>query len=146
MNELGERDAIIAVLDRYAEALDQRNWELLDEVFSPDVEFDFGEWRATDRGEAVATIRTYLDGCGPTQHLLGNYRIEIDGDRAESRVYVRAFHRGVGKHKEKTYEMGGEYHDWLHLTDAGWRIVRRQAVVLFETGTREILGPSTQEN
>ena len=87
---------IARVLDRYAEALDTRRWELLSEVFVPELEFDFGEWTVTSREEAVATIRTYLDGCGPTQHLLGNYRIDVDGDAARTRVYVRAFHIGIG--------------------------------------------------
>ena len=42
---------------------------------------------------------------------------------------------------EKTYEMGGEYQDWLERTPEGWRSVRRKALVFFETGTREVLGP-----
>ncbi len=140
MDENSDRTAIVRVLDRYAEALDRRDWALLDEVFAPDVEFDFGEWRVDNRRDAVTTIRSYLDGCGPTQHLLGNYRIRIDGDQAESSVYVRAFHRGVGRTAEKTYEMGGEYQDWLRRTAGGWRSVRRKALVFFETGTREVLG------
>ena len=140
MDETRDRTAIVAVLDRYAEALDRRDWALLDEVFAPDIEFDFGEWRAENRRDVVTAIRSYLDGCGPTQHLLGNYRIHIDGDQAESSVYVRAFHRGAGTAAEKTYEMGGEYQDRLRRTTAGWRSVRRKALVFFETGTREVLG------
>jgi 3-phenylpropionate/cinnamic acid dioxygenase small subunit len=136
-----DRTEIIALLDRYAEALDQRRWALLDEVFSSDVEFDFGEWRVNALTDAVATIRSYLDGCGPTQHLLGNYRVQIDGDQAQSQVYVRAFHRGLGEAADKTYEMGGEYDDLLRRTPSGWRSVKRTARVLFETGTREVLGP-----
>jgi hypothetical protein len=74
------------VLDRYAEARDTRRWALLSEVFVPELEFDFGEWTASSREQAVAMIRTYLDDCGPTQHLLSNYRIDINGDAARSRV------------------------------------------------------------
>lgn len=141
MDTASDRTEIIALLDRYAEALDQRRWALLDEVFSSDVEFDFGEWRVNALTDAVATIRSYLDGCGPTQHLLGNYRVQIDGDQAQSQVYVRAFHRGLGEAADKTYEMGGEYDDLLRRTPSGWRSVKRTARVLFETGTREVLGP-----
>ena len=67
--------AIRAVLDRYAEALDSRDWEMLDEVFAPDAVFEFGEFLTRTRAEAVAMIRSHLDGCGPTQHLLGNHRV-----------------------------------------------------------------------
>ncbi len=146
MDTAADRTEIIALLDRYAEALDQRRWELLDEVFSSDVEFDFGEWRVNVLTDAVATIRSYLDGCGPTQHLLGNYRVQIDGDQAQSQVYVRAFHRGLGAAADKTYEMGGEYDDFLRRTPSGWRSVKRTARVLFETGTREVLGPGKKRD
>ena len=29
-------------------------------------------------------MRSFLDDCGPTQHLLGNVMIEIDGDLARA--------------------------------------------------------------
>jgi 3-phenylpropionate/cinnamic acid dioxygenase small subunit len=138
MGSENDRVEIVALLDRYAEALDSRRFELLREVFADDVHFDFGEWAATSREQAVASIRSYLDRCGPTQHLLGNYRIEIEGDGARSRVYVRAFHLGVGSAAGKSYEMGGEYRDELRRTPQGWRSVRRRGVVFFEHGTREV--------
>ena len=139
--EADARWEIAGVLDGYAEALDRRNWQLLDEVFVPELEFDFGEWAARSREEAVASIRSYLDGCGPTQHLLGNYRIEVEGETAHSRVYVRAFHLGVGDAEGKTYEMGGEYRDELRCTEAGWRSFRREGEVFWELGSRDVLGP-----
>lgn len=136
-----DRSAIVAVLDRYADALDSRNWNLLREVFSDDVQLDFGEWTATSRDQAIAAMRRYLDGCGSTQHLLGNYRIVLAGDTAASRVYVRAFHVGIGRAQGKTYEMGGEYRDELRRTPAGWRITKRQGVPFWEQGSREVLSP-----
>jgi hypothetical protein len=139
--ELRDRIEIVSVLDRYAEALDERRWELLEQVFAPDVDFDFGEWSARSLAEAVAAIRGYLDGCGPSQHLQGNYRVHVDGDRATSRVYVRASHVGAGRAAGKSYEMAGEYVDELRRTPAGWRSVKRRARVFLETGSRDVLGP-----
>jgi len=141
MNTKSEaRWEISGLLDAYAEALDRREWKILDEVFAPELEFDFGEWSARSRGEAVQTIRTYLDVCGPTQHLLGNYRIDVSGETARSRVYVRAFHLGVGAAEGKTYEMGGEYRDELRLGEEGWRSFRRVGEVFWEIGSRDVLG------
>ena len=136
-----DRAAICDLLNRYAEALDTRAWELLDEVFADDAVFEFGEFRTRTRAEAVAMIRSHLDGCGPTQHLLGNHRVEIDGDRAFSHVYVRAFHLDRNEASGRTYEMFGEYRDELGRTAAGWRSVHRRGKVFFELGTREVLGP-----
>ncbi|HKK51182.1 MAG TPA: nuclear transport factor 2 family protein [Myxococcota bacterium] len=142
MSERDDRSEIIALLDRYAECLDRRDWAGLDRVFAEDVEFDFGEWRATRREQAVAAMRSYLDGCGPTQHLLGNYRIELDGDRASSRVYVRAFHVGIGQAAGQTYEMGGEYRDRLERRDGRWLSVARVGEPFWEVGSRDVLGPA----
>ncbi len=144
MSESEDRAAVIAVLDRYAEALDRRDWKLLEQVFADQVDFDFGAWRATSRAEVVEHMARFLGGCGPTQHLLGNYRVEFlgDGDRARSRVYVRAFHVGAGAAAGKTYEMGGEYRDELLRTQDGWRSVKRRVRVFFEQGTREVLRPA----
>lgn len=139
----GESDhrAIVRLLDRYAEAVDRRDFGLLESIFAPDIEYDFGEWVARSRDEAIAVMRRYLDGCGPTQHLLGNYRVDVDGDRATSRVYVRAFHVGIGAAAGRTYEMGGEYRDeWVRTPD-GWRSRRRFGRAFWETGSRSVLGP-----
>ena len=135
-----DRAQITEVLDRYAEALDLRRWELLETVFAPEIAFDSGEWMVRGRPEVIAQIRTYLDGCGPTQHLLGNYRVALDGDRARSRVYVRAFHACKDRSDPRVYEMGGDYADELRRTSAGWRSVKRSLRVLFELGTRDVLG------
>lgn len=139
-----DRFAIIEVLDRYADVLDARDWARLDDVFAPDVEMDFGAWTARGVDAVRARIRSYLDGCGPSQHLLGNYRIELDGEhpgRARSRCAIRVMHVGRGARAHVTYEMMGEYADELVRTPAGWRIARRRARAHIQLGDPSILGP-----
>ncbi|MCA7956232.1 nuclear transport factor 2 family protein [Burkholderia multivorans] len=79
---------------RYARALDGRNWSMPETVSAPDVQVDYdsGEFRVDGRAGLVALIRSHLDGCGPTQHLLGTPHVEVgDGEvGARSRIYVRA--------------------------------------------------------
>ena len=136
-----DRFAIIATLDRYAECLDQRDWPGLADVFTDDVEIDWVEWQQQGRDAATTSIRSYLDGCGPSQHLLGNYRIELDGDTARSRHYCRVMHMGKGEHAGKTYESWIEYADELIRTPAGWRSRRRVCRAMMEQGDRSVLGP-----
>lgn len=131
---------IVDVLNGYATALDTRTWGGLDAVFVEDVFMDFQAWQAQGRAEAVANIRRFLDPCGPSQHLLGNYEIEVDGDRARSRVYIRAFHLGRGERERVSYEMGGEYRDELVRTASGWRIARREGIAHWHQGDPSILG------
>ena len=138
---LDDRSEILAVVDRYATALDRRDWALLERVFSEDLVFDAGEWVAHGRDDYVARVRGSLDGCGPTQHLLGNYRIELDGSEASCACYVRAFHLDAERGAALTYDMGGEYRDRLRRTPEGWRIGHRTLEILYEVGSREVLQP-----
>ena len=141
MSAADDRFAIIAVLDRYSECLDTRNWEGLVDVFSEEVDMDFGVWQATSLEDVRQNIRSFLDGCGPSQHLLGNYRIELDGDRASSRCYCRVMHFGKGEHEGKTFESWIEYADWLVRGPDGWRSHKRVATEQMNQGDMSLLGP-----
>jgi hypothetical protein len=59
-----DRHAVIDVLNRYAEALDHRDWALLDDVFLPDVTADYGVGALTGR-EAIVRSITDLLGVRP---------------------------------------------------------------------------------
>ncbi|MEU1961395.1 nuclear transport factor 2 family protein [Nocardia sp. NPDC019304] len=76
--------AIVDVLNRYGYALDGRDWTMLEDVFHPDASGDYGGFRVEGRATLIRTIAGYLDPCGPSQHLLGTYRVAVDGDAAES--------------------------------------------------------------
>jgi 3-phenylpropionate/cinnamic acid dioxygenase small subunit len=137
--------AVEQILVRYALACDTRNWPLLDEVFLPDVIANYGgEYRLAGRGKVVGMIRSLLGGCGPTQHLLGNFRITVEGNSATCACYVRAAHAGRGEQASETYEVWAEYRDTLVRTAAGWRISERQMAVFHESGSRSILGAGQQ--
>lgn len=133
--------AIVGVLTTYARACDERRWDLLDDVFTEDITWAMGDDAVSGRASRIASMRANLDGCGPTQHLLGNFDIEIDGDEATCACYVRAFHMGAGTRSGLTWELFGNYRDRLRRTPGGWRIHRRQMDVRFELGTREVLQP-----
>jgi hypothetical protein len=141
MSDADERFAIIATLDRYAECLDQRDWPRLSEVFTADVEMDFEAWHEHGLPLVTANIRRFLDGCGPSQHLLGNYRIDLDGDQASSRCYCRVMHMGKGEHEGKTYETWIEYADEFIRTPEGWRSRKRVARARMHQGDPSLLGP-----
>jgi hypothetical protein len=137
-----DRFAVIETLDRYAVALDARDWPLLDRVFMPDATADYGEYRCASREEICKLVQRMLGGCGPTQHMLGVYRIEISGDEAASTCSIRAHHMGRGAEAQLEYECFGEYRDRLVRTPEGWRICHRAMRVTHETGTRAILKPA----
>ena len=66
----------------------------------------------------IGCIRHYLDKCGPTQHLLGNLLVEVDGDHATSQCYVSDMHLGTGDKAHVTFSTLGDYHDqWRRMLD-----------------------------
>ena len=132
------------VLIRYARAADQRDWPLLDRVFDPDVEANYNdEFKPSGRAEVVALMAGMLGPCGPTQHLLGNFSIEVNGSEATSRCYVRAAHSSADENEAGVYEIWGEYRSHLVRSDDRWLIDRHELWLDRETGSRDVLGIGT---
>lgn len=134
----------VTTLNRYATALDQRDWPLLDEVFTADATADYGNGSIEGRVAIVEMIRASLGGCGPTQHLLGNHEIELgDHEQAMGSARVRAIHvaRPDSADPGATLEVLGTYVDRLVRTDHGWRIRHREMVDVTTIGDLGVLGP-----
>ena len=117
---------IIALLTRYATAIDTRDWPLFAACFAADARTDygtFGQW------SSAAQITEFMErahaAVGPTLHRLSNFTIAAQGEAAAARCYVDALlmpsaaggeiHRGIGY-----------YDDELVKTERGWRIQRRR--------------------
>ena len=141
---LDER-AIERKLAQFARLLDARAWSQLEDVFAADVAFDYalGEQRGL---EALrATMRRFLDPCGPSQHLIGNVVVDVDDDRAVSRAYVQARHQTPDAALQGVYDASGEYVDTWARGAAGWRIIRREATWSIHSGNPAILGANAAD-
>ena len=125
----------------YALLCDGRDWTLMDRVFSADASATYGGRPLPDRAAILAMLRNNLGGCGPTQHLLGNLQVWVDGEQVTSRIEVRASHRGAGEKQDQTYDCMGHYDDRWTRTPDGWRIAHRAMTVALEFGSRKVLGP-----
>lgn len=134
---MADRDAIAERLAEVAAALDTRNWTALGEAFTEDAR----GYGATGRDAVVACVREHLGGCGPSQHLLGNVRVTVDGETASSLTYARVHHLGLGDRAGDFYECMGEYHDTWVRTPEGWLLTGRRFSVTIELGDRSVLQP-----
>jgi hypothetical protein len=132
-----DREEIIDRLCRLASALDRRDWAALGAAFT---ETATGYGR-TGRDEIVAVVRRHLGGCGPSQHLLGNHRVQVDGDTARSLTYARVMHLGAGPMEGRSYECFGEYDDRWARTGDGWLLTSRTFRVSMEIGDFGVLRP-----
>jgi len=119
-------------LAHYTRSIDSKNWTGLTEVFAADcvkqrlgLDGLSGEVAVSGGQAIIDDLAKGLGGCGPTQHLLGNHVLAaLDGDSAESRTYVRAFHRGAGAKRDLWLEVFGEYVVSWQRRPEGWRVVR----------------------
>ena len=137
---LAERE-IGRALYAFARAMDERDWQAIGSVMAEDATADMGTGPLNGREEVIALMRSFLDDCGPTQHLLGNLVIDVTGDQATSRCYVTDMHKGMGDKGHLTFSTLGEYHDRWQKVDGGWRMVHRTKLNRAHIGSIEVLGP-----
>jgi hypothetical protein len=128
--ETSDRLEIAAVLELYCRAIDERRFELLDEVFASDALLSYS--MTPEPGpplpypELKKVMREFVGRFFFTQHLLGLPLIELSGDEARSTVGLQATHAERRRDGEpSTWVVYGTYRDRLARTPGGWRIVER---------------------
>ncbi len=131
LQQISDRLEIEALLTRYTRAIDNSEWDLLDDVFCPDAQIDYTATGgiAAPYGEVKAWLAEMLPIFPRRMHTLGQVDSQVeshsDGDTASVTAY---FHNpmvlpqpGGPDEMEQLWEFGGFYHHDLVRTDDGWR-------------------------
>jgi SnoaL-like domain len=135
--DVADRIAIDDLLTRYALAVDGGDWDQLDTVFTPDAVIDYtsaGGVRG-GRDEIKAWLAEALAPFPVRQHMIGNKRVEIDGDAATVRAYF--FNPMLISLPDGTSlptPGGGYYNHRLVRTADGWRSVELIEEEVWRTG------------
>ncbi len=90
LEEISDRFEIQQLLIDYSTAIDRRQFDDLDRVFTPDAYIDYREMGGIDGRfpEVKAWLKETLPKSSrPTHHMLGNFDVRIDGDNASSRTF-----------------------------------------------------------
>jgi hypothetical protein len=123
----------------YAHLLDTgQTRRVADEIFSPDAEVDYGTGLLRGR-EAIHAFYSGFEGALlGTSHNLGNFHIEVQGDRARSVCRAMAWHWHKTADADNALPAAdllaiGGYQDDLQRGASGWRVSRRVSVQ-FGTG------------
>lgn len=122
--------AIQAVLIGYAASIDQRDWARLRDCFSDDCVADypgFGRWQGP--AAIVQFIKQTHADLGPTLYRITNIDIQMRDGQAFARSYVDAVLMPANE-GGPTHQAIGYYDDVLSRTGQGWRIARRQFVMV----------------
>jgi 3-phenylpropionate/cinnamic acid dioxygenase small subunit len=125
LQEISDRLEIQELLVRYSHAVDTRDWDAFERVFTDDAVIDYTEMGGPRGG--VKETRAFLESAMPMfssfQHMIGNTVLELDGDTARARTICHnpmVLDRGEGQ--THTFFCGLWYRDVLVRTPQGWRI------------------------
>jgi 3-phenylpropionate/cinnamic acid dioxygenase small subunit len=124
-----------------ARAMDDRDWDQLSAIIAEDATGDFGTGRLDGSAAIIALIRSFLDNCGATQHLLGNVLVDVDvdGNQATSRAYVQDLHLS-SRDPELTFHTLGDYHDRWERRSGQWLLVERIKHNRASVGSLDVFG------
>ena len=127
LQEISDRLEIQELLVRYSHCIDTRDFDGLDEVFTPDAFIDY-----TALGGAKGNLKETKDFLKKSmalfksfQHMSANTMLELHGDRAHSRTICHNPMVLERDGKEHVFVCGLWYVDDLVRTERGWRIARR---------------------
>ncbi len=125
LQELSDRVEITDLLTKYATAIDRKQFDLLDQIFTPDAVIDYS--RAGGPVGNPEEIKNFLAenlGDLPRQHILSNFEFNIQGGKAQVRCLC---HNPL-----ELSPNGGEvmlwglwYNDYCIQTSSGWRIAQK---------------------
>jgi hypothetical protein len=142
VQELSDMREIVDVMNRYTTALDTRNWEMLGATMSPDGQADFGNVAGAGVLESpqalVDECRRDLQDLDATQHLQGNYVVEVTGDTAKASCYLQASHWDAGLPSGDHFVVWAKYSDDFVRTEIGWRIKMRRLERIHAAGNENL--------
>jgi 3-phenylpropionate/cinnamic acid dioxygenase small subunit len=138
VQEISDRIEINDLLIRYTRGIDQKDWKLLDTVFTPDAELDYVSSGGIAGGypEVRAWLEKALAIFPATLHYVTNSEVTLQGDRASARtaVYNPMFFRNPDGSMHH-FAVGAWYVDELVRTKQGWRIAKRREDQAFLEGS-----------
>jgi hypothetical protein len=124
LQTISDRIEIDDLITTYTRAIDTGNWDLLDEVFTPDAHVDYTATGGTKGTypEMKQWLADTLPMFSARQHFVCQKEVTLHGDEAEVRAYLlnpmilpqadgSSFHMDIGAY----------YLHKLIRTEAGWR-------------------------
>jgi hypothetical protein len=126
LEEISDRFEIQQLMIDYSNAIDQKQFDDLDRVFTPEAYIDYRVTGGIDGRfpEVKAWLKEVLPNFPAYYHMLGNFDVRLDGDNASSRTIC--FNPMVFNAEEKQILFVGIWYvDEFIRTDEGWRMSKR---------------------
>jgi len=124
-NETADRLALRALVEHYARMVDDRAWDELPEVFTPDGELT-GPGYAMTGYDALRDGLSLIEQYDSTLHLVHNHYVTLEGDTAAGETYGVAGHLYESNGVARKLDMGIRYRDSYRKEDGAWRLSKRE--------------------
>jgi SnoaL-like protein len=136
---LEDRALIGDLVVAYAFAIDERNWQAFEALFTPDAHIDYRSAGgiAGTPAEVAAWMPQAISLFTWTMHSVLTHRLEATGaDTVQGSLHMFARHGVVFDGANEVMDVSGLYHDQYVRTPAGWRFAARREHTLSITGGR----------
>lgn len=138
LRDLRARADVHDLLVRLALAQDAHDWDALAACFAPDATYDHPGGSLDGADAIVARARAALSRLDGSQHLLGTFLIDVDGDEATCTSYFQAQHVKRGAPGGDLLIIAGTYRDRLRRSDGRWQVVHRTQEYRWRDGNPEV--------
>ena len=128
----------------YALGIDTRDFALLRSIFTDQITMDFEDYsgqpaQTLSADDWVAGCRVLFTGLDATQHVMSNPMVDIDGDSARCRMYMKAEHFFQNHQGNTDFALGGYYTDTLVRLEGRWLINGVTLKIFWNRGNRHIM-------
>ena len=121
--DLADRLELHELPGRYGDAIDDRNWDQLRNIFTDDAVFDL-TGVGSRRLEGINDIVDFMnvDAEHPKTHMMTNIYVDVDVEKVTMNFRIVAL---LGKGLVGT----ASYYDHVVRTDNGWRVKYRECMI-----------------
>ncbi|WP_285031693.1 nuclear transport factor 2 family protein [Mycolicibacterium sp. lyk4-40-TYG-92] len=138
LQTLSDRTAIAELSYRYSLAIDTKNFDALDDVFTPDAYVDYRAMGgiAGYYPEVKQWLRDTLSWFNGMLHITTNHIITVEDDEATGRsICLAPMALRLEHQKDRVQFYGLWYHDTYRRTSNGWRITTRREEKVLDYNT-----------
>ena len=128
LQEMSDRFEIQDMLFRYADIIDRKAVDELNDIFTADAHIDYSAFGGSvgDRESTLDFLKQALPAFSASQHLNANVQIAVEGDTGTGRVMCfNPMEMPLGEEKQ-VFMLGLWYVDSYRRTTEGWRICSRK--------------------
>ena len=135
----------------YAQGIDTRDFALLRSIFTDEITMDFFDYSGLpamtlSADDWVTNVRELMTGLDSSQHVMTNPIVDVDGDNATCRMYMKAEHFLQNPQGASDYTIGGYYIDQLVRLDNRWTIQAVTLKLFWQRGNRNIMNLARKKN